>query len=95
VKTGGGLSFNSTVPLTNIDEKMVRNILHEYRIFNAEVLFRCDATVDEFIDVVEGNRSYIRCIYIYNKIDQLSIEELEEFARKPDSIVVRYTYKLQ
>lgn len=67
---------------------MVRNILHEYRIFNAEILFRCDATVDEFIDIIEGNRSYIRCIYVYNKIDQLSIEELEEFARKPDSIVV-------
>jgi len=67
---------------------MVRNILHEYKIFNAEILCRCDATVDEFIDVVEGNRSYIRCVYVYNKIDQLSIEELDEIANKKDSIVV-------
>jgi ribosome-interacting GTPase 1 len=78
------------VPLTHIDEKMVKTILHEYRIFNAEILFRCDATVDEFIDVVEGNRSYIPCVYVYNKIDQLSIEELEEIARKKDCIPVRY-----
>lgn len=38
VKKGGGLSFNSTCPLTKIDEKMVQMILHEYKIFNAEVL---------------------------------------------------------
>jgi len=87
-KSGGGISFNSTVPLTYVDEKMVRSILHEYRIHNAEILFKCDGTVDDFIDVVEGNRSYIPCIYVYNKIDQLSIEELDEFATKDDSIVI-------
>jgi ribosome-interacting GTPase 1 len=28
------------------------------------------------IDVVEGNRTYVPCIYLLNKIDQISIEEL-------------------
>jgi len=69
-------------------KKMARFILHEYKIHHAEVLFRCDATVDEFIDIVEGNRSYMRCIYVYNKVDQLSMEEVEEIAKKPDSIPV-------
>lgn len=64
VKKTGGIIFNSTVPLTHIDEKMVRTILQVYKIHNAEVLFRCDATVDEFIDVVEGRRSYIPCLYV-------------------------------
>jgi ribosome-interacting GTPase 1 len=64
-KKSGGVTVNSTVgPLTHIDEKMVRTILHEYKIHNADVLFRCDATVDEFIDVVEGNRCYIPCLYV-------------------------------
>eukprot|EP01116_Phalansterium_solitarium_P020436 TRINITY_DN6027_c0_g1_i1.p1 TRINITY_DN6027_c0_g1~~TRINITY_DN6027_c0_g1_i1.p1 ORF type:complete len:365 (-),score=151.61 TRINITY_DN6027_c0_g1_i1:1190-2284(-) len=93
-KSGGGLSINSTVPLTHIDDKMVRTILHEYRIFNAEILFKCDATVDEFVDVVEGNRSYLRCVYVYNKIDCLSVEELDKFARQPDSIVVSCNLRL-
>ena len=32
-KTGGGLHFNSTVsPLTYVDEKLVRTILHEYKV---------------------------------------------------------------
>ena len=55
----------------------------EYRIHNADVLFREDATVDEFIDVIEGNRKYIRCLYVYNKIDVLCIEEVDKLARQP------------
>ena len=37
VKTAGGIKFNSTVALSRIDEKLVQMILHEYKIFNAEV----------------------------------------------------------
>ncbi|KAH9383579.1 hypothetical protein HPB48_025185 [Haemaphysalis longicornis] len=33
-----------------------------------------DATSDDLIDVIEGNRIYIPCIYVLNKIDQISIE---------------------
>ena len=46
----------------------------EYRIHNADVILRCDATADDLIDVVEGNRVYIPAIYLLNKIDQISIE---------------------
>lgn len=79
----GGISFSSTVPLTHMDEKLVCQILHEYRIHNADVLFRCDATIDDLIDCIEGNRKYIRCLYVYNKIDVLCIEEVDAIARQP------------
>lgn len=36
-KKGGGLSFNSTCPVTRCNEKMVQTILHSFKIFNAEV----------------------------------------------------------
>lgn len=88
VKSGGGVSFNTTCPVTHLNEKLVRSILHEYKIFHAEVLVREDATVDDFIDVVEGNRAYIPCLYVYNKIDQLSIEEVDAIARRPHTAVV-------
>ena len=91
IKSGGGVSFNSVCPLTYVTEKLVRSILHEYRVFHAEVLFREDATVDQFIDVIEkNNRSYIRCLYAYNKVDAITIEEVDELARLPNSIVIRY-----
>ena len=48
----------------------------QYRIHNAEVIFRDDYGVDEFIDVVEGNRKYVKCLYVYNKIDTVCIEDV-------------------
>ena len=33
-KKGGGLSYNSTVPLTQCSEKLVQLILHEYSILH-------------------------------------------------------------
>jgi hypothetical protein len=44
------------------------NILHEYKLHNAHIVVRQDISVDEFIDVLEGNRKYIRCLYVYNKV---------------------------
>jgi len=94
VKKGGGVGFNSTLPLTNCDEKMVRMILAEYKIHNAEVLFREDATLDQFIDVISDNRIYMNCLYVYNKIDQISLEEVDRLARGEHNVVISCEMKL-
>ncbi|EXC04964.1 Developmentally regulated G-protein 1 [Morus notabilis] len=86
-KKTGGISFNSTVPLTHVDEKLCYQILHEYKIHNAELLFREDATVDDLIDVIEGNRKYMKCIYVYNKIDVIGIDDVDKLARQPSSVL--------
>ncbi|OTF73950.1 hypothetical protein BLA29_008612, partial [Euroglyphus maynei] len=93
-KKTGGVSFNSMCNLTRVDEKLVQMILHEYRIFNAEVLFREDCSPDEFIDVICKNRVYLPCLYVYNKIDQISMEEVDKLARQPHSVVVSCNMKL-
>ncbi|KAF2301000.1 hypothetical protein GH714_019155 [Hevea brasiliensis] len=93
-KKTGGISFNSTIPLTHVDEKLCYQILHEYKIHNAEVLFREDATVDDLIDVIEGNRKYMKCIYVYNKIDVIGIDDVDKLARQPNSIVISCNLKL-
>lgn len=90
-KPTGGIKFNATCPLTQLGDnpaETVTRILSGYRIHNAEVLFREDCGVDDLIDVVEGNRKYVRCLYVYNKIDSLSIEEVDEIARLPNSVVI-------
>ena len=57
-------------------------IMSEYKIHNADVLIRDpNVTVDDLIDAIEGNRKYIRCLYIINKIDTISMEEVDEIAR--------------
>ena len=62
------------VTQSELDLDLVKSILGEYRIHNADIVLRTDATTEELIDVVEGNRVYIPCIYVLNKIDQISIE---------------------
>ena len=52
-KKTGGLSFNSTLPLTKLDEKLVQRILQEYKVHNADILVKEDASVDDLIDVLE------------------------------------------
>ncbi|KAL2336459.1 hypothetical protein Fmac_010905 [Flemingia macrophylla] len=93
-KKTGGISFNSTLPLTHVDEKLCYQILHEYKIHNAEILFREDATVDDLIDVIEGNRKYMKCVYVYNKIDVIGIDDVDRLARQPNSVVISCNLKL-
>ncbi|KAI9189186.1 Ribosome-interacting GTPase 2 [Blastocladiella emersonii ATCC 22665] len=88
VKTGGGLSITATCKLTKINEKMVYGILHDYKIYHAEVLIREDISVDDLVDVIIGNRKYIRAMYVVNKIDAISMEEVDAIARQPDTVVI-------
>lgn len=87
-RKSGGVSINSTLPLTHLDDKLILRILQEYKIHNCELLFKEDVHVDDLIDVIEGNRRYIKCLYVYNKVDVCSIEEVDEMARKPNSIPI-------
>jgi uncharacterized protein len=89
-KTAGGMKITFQSPPKNLDQKMVYNILRDYKILNCEVLVRDEnATVDDFIDVImKDHRKYIRCLYVYNKIDSVSVEFLDELAREPNTVVM-------
>ena len=57
------------------------------QINSADVLAREEITVDQLVDVIQGNREYKPCLYLYNKIDTITIEEIDQLARMPHSIV--------
>jgi ribosome-interacting GTPase 1 len=60
--------------------------MNEYKISSADIAIRCDATIDDLIDVLEAKgRSYIPVIYALNKIDSISIEELDLLYRIPNA----------
>ena len=87
-KKDGNVSISASCQLVNITETDVKQLLHEYKIHSAEVLFREDCTIDQFIDIIEGNRKYVRCLYVYNKIDMTSIEECERVCSMPHTMVL-------
>lgn len=84
----GGLHFSSSAPLTKIDEKMVRTIMQEYKLHNAHVKFNGDYDVDDLIDTIEGNRHYVKCLYVYNKIDTISIEDVNDIVAQPQNACI-------
>ena len=87
-KKTGGITFTATCDLTHVDDRIVYQILHEYKIHNADVMFRGDHTVDELIDVIEGNRKYVPCLYVFNKVDMCCLEEVDEIARREHTVPI-------
>lgn len=86
-KKVGGIKMASTCELTHLNEKLVRQILHFYKIHNAELVIREDATADDFIDIVVGNRKYLKCLYLVNKVDTVMLDEVDRLARMPYTVV--------
>ncbi|GAB5362394.1 hypothetical protein AAMO2058_000793000 [Amorphochlora amoebiformis] len=95
VKKTGGIKFNSTVELTHCYAVIYcKHLQIIHRIYNADILFRGDYTVDQFIDVVEGNRKYMRCLYVINKVDTITVGEMDRLARLNDTVVISAHWKL-
>jgi uncharacterized protein len=62
---------------------------YRYKISSADIAIRCDATIDDLIDILEAkSRSYIPVVYVLNKIDSISIEELDLLYRIPNSVPI-------
>ena len=88
--------FNAEVLERNILSKMIFVIFQcltlleiiVNRIMNNCIFqnkFRGDYSIDQFIDIVVGNRIYMPCLYVFNKIDQISLEEVDRIARTKNS----------
>ena len=63
-KDKGGITISNTVPLTKMDPDEMKAVLAEYKLSNCDVAVRQDATLDELIDVIEGNRCYLPVVYL-------------------------------
>eukprot|EP00747_Dinoflagellata_sp_TGD_P206480 gnl/TRDRNA2_/TRDRNA2_80185_c0_seq1.p1 gnl/TRDRNA2_/TRDRNA2_80185_c0~~gnl/TRDRNA2_/TRDRNA2_80185_c0_seq1.p1 ORF type:complete len:413 (-),score=104.11 gnl/TRDRNA2_/TRDRNA2_80185_c0_seq1:80-1318(-) len=94
----GGLKFNATCPITNLSPEVCHSILQQYKIYNVDVVVHEDASIDDFIDVLEESgsapRKYCKCLYVYNKIDMLSIPQIDAMARKDSSVCISVSKKL-
>lgn len=90
IKTqSGGINIQTTIELTKIDENLIKSILKEYRLINADILIREDIDVDDLIDFIENNRKYMKSILIVNKIDLVDESERKKIKKKlnPDLLI--------
>jgi ribosome-interacting GTPase 1 len=73
-KENGGILITNSVPLTELTPSAIKSVMSEYRINNAQVsVHQPDATVDDFIDVVEGNRVYVPMGSLFRSFCLLSL----------------------
>jgi ribosome-interacting GTPase 1 len=88
-KDAGGIGYQETVYQTKgMCIEVARVVCKEYKISCAEIIIRQDITVDQFIDCIEGNRSYVPVLYVMNKIDSITIEELDILDQMPNYVPV-------
>jgi ribosome-interacting GTPase 1 len=59
-KESGGIGYQEMVKQTKgMNVEVCKLVCKEYKISCAEIILREDITVDQLIDVIEGDRAYI------------------------------------
>lgn len=76
-KEKGGLGIIKQCKMTKIDDDCITAIAKEYKLNNADIYFQSDASSEDLIDAIEGNRRYVPCQYVLNKVDDITMEELD------------------
>jgi uncharacterized protein len=76
----GGLTVSSTVRLTHLAGGAAAQIAREFGLHNGSIVFREDATIDQLIDVLAGNRVYVTGIFAVNKAEMLTPTERARIA---------------
>ena len=80
-KGQGGISINSTIKPTHLNENIIKSIASEF-VINADILIREDITEDQLIDSFSQNRVYVPAIVVINKKDLVNKETLDETIKK-------------
>jgi hypothetical protein len=88
-KLRGGIDINTTVKLTKVTPEAIEAVLREFRLNNCGLVIRDDIDLDQLIDAIEGNRSYIPAVLVITKVDLLPEGERRRLAERlvPDAMV--------
>ncbi|HEV2166900.1 MAG TPA: GTPase, partial [Thermoplasmata archaeon] len=78
----GGLTVVSTVKLTHLAGGLAGPIAREFGLHNGLIVFREDATADQLIDALAGNRVYLPAILAVNKAELLTPGQRQALASK-------------
>lgn len=81
----GGLLIKPTLQLTKISVDTIKDMATAYGLVNATIVVREDIDVEQMLDVLAGNRVYIKAVMAINKVDLARPGELEKaYAKNPE-----------
>jgi ribosome-interacting GTPase 1 len=91
----GGIGVDMNGPQSHLSEDLVRAMAVQAKFRSGHILIQEDLTVDRLADAfIIKTLRYIPAIFVYNKIDTLTIEEIDRLARKPFSVVTSVIFNL-
>ena len=73
---GGGIVIKTSTKLTKMEDRQIKQVMGEFNIHSGYAMFKGDYSIEELIDALEGTRKYLNCIFVYNKCDKVSMEEV-------------------
>lgn len=74
----GGILVKPTVKLTKITVETIKDMTAAYGHVNATVVVREDIDVEQMLDILAGNRVYIKAVMAINKVDLAKPGQLED-----------------
>ncbi len=86
-KDKGAITLIKNERQTHMDDELIKAVLREYKIINAEVILEEDITPERLIDAISRNRIYPKALFVVNKIDSVSREKLSEIKSCIEKIV--------
>lgn len=89
INLSGGININKTN--TNykcIPDTLITAILKEYKIFHCLLQIRENISVDDMIDAITNRNKYINCIYVFNKADKITKDDLCLIGRKENQLLI-------
>ena len=87
----GGIIVKPTLKLTKITVDTIKDMVAAYGHINATVVVREDIDVEQMLDVLAGNRVYIKAVMAINKVDLAKpgqLEAVQEMHRQYKSVGV-------
>jgi len=73
----GGINVQPTLPLTKITVDTVREMIAAFGYINCTAVIREDIDTEQLLDVLAGNRVYIKAVIAINKVDLAKSGQLE------------------
>ncbi len=74
-KIKGGINITKAVNVSLSDNEIIA-VLNEFGTHSAEVSIKEPIAIEQFIDVVAGNRKYVKALFVVNKIDLINRTQL-------------------
>jgi ribosome-interacting GTPase 1 len=83
----------SPYKLTKVTEEDVKQVCKEYKLNNVQVTFKDDYEIDDLIDTIENNRVYIKGLFVYNKIDMISMALLLSSLLSSLLLIIKFNFQ--